>query len=151
MTEPSDPRSQRRDAARHAGVAVSDITLPPTDPAGREQAAMSRRDAWVRERTDAAVLHGLATSALTLMLLSWMVVRGQVPALDPQSGVLLLVLQIGAWVTGWLSFEATRDIARSSDAMGVVDPLPPRVTFFTVTSGMALLINTAMVMAAVLP
>jgi hypothetical protein len=155
MTQPTtEATSSRRRAPRAQamqGSSVHDITIPPTDPGRPVDSAASRLAMWIQERNETAVFHGLATALFTTLLLGWTVSNGQVPALHPHVGVLLLVLHLGAWVTGWLSFEATLDLSRAAQAGSLTDALPPRVTFVSVLSACALLLNTAMVIAAVLP
>jgi hypothetical protein len=152
-----DAASARRRGSRlqrstiGGSTSVHDITIPPTGSKQRLDPVAASSAAWLDERTDTAVFHGLATTMLTAMLVAWTVGRGEVPALDPHAGVLLLVLQLGACVTGWLALEAARDVRREIDAGTVPGPVPARIPALGLTAVVSLLVNTAMAIAALLP
>lgn len=142
----------RRARTGLSGLSTSthDITIPPTPHMRRDLDPMAPgSEAWRKERKETAAFHGVATIALSGMLVVWTFSRGAVPALDPRAGLLLLVLQLGACVTGWLALESVRDLQRVTSED---DPaLPSWLSLLGVAGVASLLLNTAMAFAALLP
>lgn len=137
-----------------------DITMPPTIPELQAfettlhtQPDLSKKspEQAAIDHVGRAIFHAMASLGVTGMLVAWWVGRGQVPALDAQLGAAFLVMHMGAWLTAWLAIEAAVDSYR----INIHCPTPPvatrKIVAIVFASSLSLMVNTAMVMTAVLP
>jgi acetyl esterase/lipase len=132
-THPPHPSGSADEAARLRARDLDDLTLP--FGLRRPRAVFTSLDPAQGSGDDAA-LYAVVTSSLLAVLAIWTVATRALPAMHPQHAPLLLALHMGAWMTGWLGLHAAG-----------AAPHAPALRWICRA---ALLINTAMVLGALL-
>lgn len=107
-----------------------------------QRATLAHRDAR---------FHLLCSLALTLILVSWLIGHGELPAVDPTLGAALTILHLGAWMTAWLSFEGALTTYRILPVAAADQRLHISALLMVGTCTTLLVLHTAMVAASVLP
>ena len=132
---------------RRRPLPEDDITQPPTWTSSRPR---GRSAFHLQEATRSARLNAGVAATITLFMLGWTLFRGVLPSLDPTAGIPLLVIQIGAGLTGWLAWSAA-DLADSLLAQSLEHgdpPASPPHRRYRVIAALAVLINAALMLAA---
>jgi acetyl esterase/lipase len=127
------PRAPSDEAARLRARDLDDLTLPVG--LRRPRAVFTSLDPAPASGED-AMLYAMVTTSLLGVLAIWTVATQALPAMHPQHAPLLLALHMGAWMTGWLGLHAAG-----------AAPQAPALRWIC---RVALLVNTAMVLGALL-
>jgi hypothetical protein len=122
-----------------------DITLPPTWT-GRSESPPP--GVAIREAQSAATMHASVAGTITALMAAWTFFTGAVPALDPEAGIPLFILHLGACYTSWLALLAgDRADHLIQQAGGSELPVLPAQRVVALSS---LIINAAMMVASVM-